>query len=227
MSTLTAMALLRSTAVALVVLALAGIPSLAGAQEPSPKDGDVLVYNCHNLSMLTVRVRPKGVEVTTADRTVELTENSPPSPARFSAGGAMLSGLGELIRFEDPGAVLWCRIEPVEVPWQEAKLRGVDFRAAGDPEWTLEIKNGRAAEFASGQGSARVVIAFPAASLAAKGETMTMSAASGSHSLSLVAEQRLCHYAGSTMTLSVTVTLDGRAYKGCGRMLGSETLKPK
>ena len=225
MSTLTAMASLRSTAVALVVLV--GIPSLAGAQQPSPKDGDVLVYYCHNLSMLTVRVRPKGVEVTTADRTVELAENSPPSPVRFSAGGVMLSGLGELIRFEDPGAVLWCRIEPVEVPWQEAKLRGVDFRAAGDPPWTLEIKNGRAAEFTSGQGSARIVIAFPAASLAAKGETMTMSTASGSHSLSLLAERRLCHYAGSTMTLSVTVTLDGRAYKGCGRVLGSETLNPK
>jgi hypothetical protein len=52
---------------------------------------------------------------------------------------------------------------------------------------------------------------------------MTMTATSGSHTLAVVAERRICNHAGSTMTLSVTVTLDGRAYSGCGRMLVSES----
>jgi hypothetical protein len=56
---------------------------------------------------------------------------------------------------------------------------------------------------------------------------MTMNATSGSHALAVVAERRICHYAGSTMTLSVTVTLDGRSYSGCGRMLVSESPESK
>ena len=112
-------------------MALTGTSSLANAQQPSPKDGDLLVYYCQNLALLTVRVFPKRVEVTTANRKATLTETAQPSPARFSDGSATLSDLGELVRFEEPGAVYWCRIEPAEVPWQDARLRGIDFRAAG------------------------------------------------------------------------------------------------
>jgi hypothetical protein len=228
MSTLTVMMSLRSLVVAsLTVAVLTGTPSLASPQQVSAKDGDLLVYYCQNLALLTVRVFPKRVEVTTANRKAMLTETAQPSPARFSDGSATLSDLGELVRFEEPGAVYWCRIEPVEVPWQDAKLRGVDFRAAGDPAWTLEIDNGVATEFAAGQGAARVVTKFPAVALGGKDSRMTMNATSGSHALAVVAERRICHHAGSTMTLSVTVTLDGRSYSGCGRMLVSESPESK
>jgi hypothetical protein len=214
-------------AASFTLVALTGTSSLANAQQPSPKDGDLLVYYCQNLALMTVRVFPKRVEVTTANRKVMLTETAQPSPARFSDGSATMSDLGELVRFEEPGAVYWCRIEPAEVPWQEARLRGIDFRAAGDPAWSLEIDNGVATEFAAGEGSARVVTKFPAVALGGKDSRMTMTATSGAHTLALVAERRICHHAGSTMTLSVTVTVDGRAYTGCGRMLASESPESK
>jgi hypothetical protein len=221
------MSLRRIVAASIALLALTATSSLASAQQPAPKDGDLLVYYCQNLALLTVRVFPKRVEVTTANRKATLTETAQPSPARFSDGTATLSDLGELVRFEEPGAVYWCRIEPVEVPWQDAKLRGIDFRAAGDPAWSLEIDNGVATEFAAGEGASRLVTKFPAVALAGKDSRMTMTATSGSHALTLVAERRICNYAGSTMTLSVTVTLDGRTYSGCGRMLASESPESK
>ena len=215
---------LRCLTAASVLLTLAtAVPSFAASQRPAVKDGDLLVYYCQNLSLLTVRVLPKRVEVTTANRKAMLPEVAQPSSARFSDGSATLSELGELVRFEEPGAVYWCRIEPVEVPWQDAKLRGIDFRAAGDPAWSLEIDNGVGAEFAAGEGGARVVTKFPPVALGGKDSRMTMTTTSGAHSLALVAERRICHYAGSTMTLSVTVTFDGRTYTGCGRMLLSES----
>ena len=113
------------------------------------------------------------------------------------------------------------------MPWQDARLRGIDFRAAGDPAWSLEIDNGVATEFAVGEGAARAITKFPAVALGGKDSRMTMSATSGAHTLAMVAERRICHYAGSTMTLSVTVTVDGRAYTGCGRMLVSESPESK
>jgi hypothetical protein len=229
MSTLMAMTSLRRiVAASITLVVLTGTPSPARAQKPAPKDGDLLVYYCQNLALLTVRVLPKRVEVTTPNRKVTLTETTQPSTptVRFSDGSATLSELGELVRYQEPGAIFWCRVEPVEVPWQDARLRGIDFRAAGDPAWTLETDNGVATEFAVGQGAKRVVTKFPAVVLAGQDTRMTMTAKSGSHALAVVAERRICHHAGSTMTLSVTVTLDKRTYTGCGRMLVSESPEP-
>jgi hypothetical protein len=210
-------------------LLLAGHPASVNTQqrEVAPKDGDLLVYYCQNLSLVTVRVLPKRVEVTTANRKVTLPETTQPSLARFSDGSVTLSELGELVRLEEPGSVSWCRIDPVEVPWQDARLRGVDFRAAGDPMWSLEINEGVAAEFATGQGASRVVTKFPGLPLGGKETRLTMNAASDAHTIAVVAERRICHHAGSTMTLSVTVTLDGRTYTGCGRLLAAESPVPK
>ena len=98
---------LRSFVVAsLTLVVLTSTPSLASSQQVTAKDGDLLVYYCQNLAILTVRVFPKRVEVTTANRRAMLTETAQPSPARFSDGFATLSDLGELVRFEERGAVV-------------------------------------------------------------------------------------------------------------------------
>ena len=205
------------TVTALALLLGAG-PS-SGAQQPAPRQGDLLVYYCQNLATITVRVVPKGVEVTTATRRSKLPETSKTSP-RFTDGTASLSGLDELVRFEEPGAVQWCRSAPAEVPWQEARFRGIDFRAAGEaPEWLLEIDSGVAIEFATGRAPARVTTKFPPGELTGAEPRMTLSAKSGSHTLGVVVEQRVCHHAGSAMTLSVTATFDGKTFTGCGRRL--------
>jgi membrane-bound inhibitor of C-type lysozyme len=214
----------RIIAASIAVVGLTGAPSSAASRQAAPaKDGELRVYYCQNLALMTVRVLPKRVEVTTASRTTTLTEDASASPTRYSNGAFTLSGLDDLVRYEEPGAIYWCRVEPSEVPWQDARLRGIDFRAAGDPSWSLEIDNGVGTEFTAGQGAARVATKFPAVALTGKDNRMTMTAASGAHALTMTAERRICHYAGSAMTLSVTVTFDGRTYNGCGRMLVSES----
>lgn len=207
-------------AASFVTVVLAGTPPVARSQQANAKDGDLLVYYCHNLSLLIVRVLPKRVDVETESRKTTLAETSPPSTVRYSDGRVTLSSLEEQVRFEEPGAVYFCRSTPVEVPWQEARFRGIEFRAAGDdPVWSLEVDSGVAVEFATGRGDARTVTKFPPAELAGKDSRMTLTAVDGAHSLGVVAERRVCTLAGSTMTLTVTVTLDGRTYRGCGRPL--------
>jgi uncharacterized membrane protein len=207
-------------AASFVLVTLIGAPLAARSQQANAKTGDVLVYYCHDLSFVTVRILPKRVEVETESRKVTLVETPPSAPVRYSDGKVTLSSLGEQVRFEEPGAVYFCRSMPVEVPWQEARFRGIEFRAAGDdPVWTLEIDSGVAVEFAYGSGDARAVTRFPPAEFVDKDNRMTLTTASGSLSLAVLAERRVCSVGGSTVTLTVTVTLDGKTYRGCGRPL--------
>lgn len=213
---------LRPIAAALLLL-VATAPCAADAQQPMVQEQRLLVYYCQNLAVLTVRVFPKRVEVAGATRKATLAEVDPPSPVQYSDGTATLSGLDEYVRFEEPGASYWCRSMPLEVPWQQARLRGIEFRAVGEsPDWSLEIDSGVSVEFATGSGAARVATQFPAVKIEGKDSLTTLAMKSGSHSLSVATEQRNCHIGGSTMTLSVTVTLDGKTYTGCGRRLESD-----
>ena len=212
---------LRRIAVANLLLGLLIAPNaFAGSQQAAAKDGDVLVYYCHNLSIVTVRVFPKRVEIETEARKATLAEITPASPVRYSNGSMTLSNLTELVRLEEPGAVYFCRSLPTEVAWQEARFRGIEFRAAGDtPSWSLEIDSGVAIEFTSGQGDTRAVTRFPPAKLAGTDTRMTLATVSGSLSLTVLSERRVCTLGESVMTLTVTVTLNGKTYSGCGRTL--------
>jgi putative lipoprotein len=209
-------------AVSFVFVVQSVMMTVGGSQRAIRGEGDVLVYYCHNLSIATVRVFPKRVEVETATRKATLPETTPPSSVLYSDGVVTLSGLGEHVRFEEPGAVYFCQSMPAEIPWQEARFRGIEFRAAGDdPPWTLEVDSGVGVEFAIGQGDTRAVTKFPPAELTGTDNRMTLTAVSGARSLGVLAERRVCNLAGSTMTLAVTVTLDGKPYRGCGRPLTS------
>lgn len=63
---------------------------------------------------------------------------------------------------------------------------------------------------------------FPPVPINVKNGRITFTVTSGPRVLALVAEPGACHYSGSTTTLAVTVTLDSRIYKGCGRALAPE-----
>ena len=205
-----------------LLVAQSGIATVGGFQRPIPQDGNVLVYYCQNLSIATVRVLPKRVEIETATRKATLVETAPPSAVRYTDGVVTLSGLGEHVRVEEPGAVYFCQSMPAEVPWQEARFRGIEFRAAGDdPQWSLEIDSGVSVQFATGLGAARTVTKFPPAELTGTDSRTTLTAVSGPLSLAVLVERRVCNLAGSTMTLAVTVTLNGKTYRGCGRPLTS------
>jgi uncharacterized membrane protein len=225
---------MTSSRIAAVSLALAcmAAPDAAGAGQQPAQDQNLRVYYCNNLAIVTVRAFPDRVEVTTPARSASLplTERSEAkgeSKGQYTNGTVTLSGLEDRIRLEEPGITYWCQSLPAEVPWQGARFRGIDFRAAGsNPEWTLEVDSGVSVEFATGQGASRVVTKFPSAALTSSEKGNVLAAKSGTHSLTVVSQKGLCEHAGSTMTLSVSVTLDGKTYSGCGRNLEPPPSQP-
>jgi hypothetical protein len=74
-------------------------------------------------------------------------------------------------------------------------------------------------EFAAGQGATRTVTRFPSAAFTPREKGPALTTKSGSRVLTVVSESGVCEHAGSTMTLTVSVTLDGKTYSGCGRNL--------
>ena len=105
-------------------------------------------------------------------------------------------------------------------PWQNARERGVDFRAVGqEPGWYIEIDH---------EGSIHLVwdymesqVTMPAVQpVRAQGKT-TYSATGGARRLTVVADDRPCSDAmsGAPYPNTVVVTIDGRELHGCGQVL--------
>ncbi len=107
-------------------------------------------------------------------------------------------------------------------PWDDARRRGVDFRAIGqEPGWLLEIDTGKSMYLLADYGEKKVTTPAPTPTRDSTG-AITYDARSEGHHLTAVIRQRVCHdtMSGEEMTHEVTVTLDGTERRGCGRQLG-------
>ena len=87
--------------------------------------------------------------------------------------------------------------------WHAAKLRGVAFRAVGqEPGWLLEITNGEAILLVEDKSARKTVFQT------GPGTSVTIEGIPCNDSMS-----------GESFQTTVTVTLDGKTYTGCGRAL--------
>jgi putative lipoprotein len=105
-------------------------------------------------------------------------------------------------------------------PWQDARERGVDFRALGqEPGWFLEIDDGRSMRLVYDYAEREATRPGPTPTIE-QGKT-TYAAATGSHRLIVVIDDRPCQdvMSGEPFPSTVTVTIDGRELRGCGRSL--------
>ena len=103
--------------------------------------------------------------------------------------------------------------------WQQAKLRGVAFRAIGqEPGWLLEIKNGEEILVVTNYGQNRNVFPYvdPQEDRAARKTVFQVGA-----NTRVVIEAVPCNDSMSAESFqsTVTVTLGVQVLKGCGRAL--------
>jgi uncharacterized membrane protein len=97
--------------------------------------------------------------------------------------------------------------------------RDQDFRARGqEPGWLLDITTGREIRFAHDYGQDVLTAPAPAAIIDAATGRTEYRAASAGHDLRVVIERQRCEdtMSGQPFAATVTVTLDGKAYAGCG-----------
>jgi len=103
--------------------------------------------------------------------------------------------------------------------WHAAKLRGVAFRAIGqEPGWLLEITNGEEILIVTDYGKERKSLPYvePREDKAARKTVFQIDA-----DTSVLIEGKPCtdSMSGESFQTTVTATLGGKTYKGCGRAL--------
>jgi uncharacterized membrane protein len=103
--------------------------------------------------------------------------------------------------------------------WHAAKLRGVAFRAIGqEPGWLLEITNGEEILVVTDYGQRRDAFPYvePREDKAARKTIFQIDA-----DTSVLIEGKSCtdSMSGESFQATVTATLGGKTYKGCGRAL--------
>lgn len=111
-------------------------------------------------------------------------------------------------------------VDPTSV-WEEARRAGVDVRAVGqEPGWYVEITRGDGllAVVDYGQDTLRAPAPEPEEG---PGGERVYRVATAEHELAVVLEERECRDAmnGMLHPLTVTLRLDGRELRGCGRRL--------
>lgn len=105
-------------------------------------------------------------------------------------------------------------------PWEAARARGIEYRALGqEPGWYLEIDEGVSMRLVYDYGERDATTPAPRPSRE-DGATV-YHAATDAHDLRVVVEERPCSdvMSGLPFPDTVTVTIDGRSYRGCGRDL--------
>jgi uncharacterized membrane protein len=107
-------------------------------------------------------------------------------------------------------------------PWQDARARGIDFRAVGqEPGWFLEIDDDRSILFAYDYGTERRTAPTPPPYHDQHSRRLTYRAVADSRELVIVIEDGPCFdtMSGEAFEKIVTVSFEAREYRGCGRVL--------
>lgn len=153
--------------------------------------------------------------------TVTLPESPAASGARYAddAGNTFWNKGDEATLALAGRAAVTCRQAGQDSPWDVAKARGSVFRGLGtEPGWTVEIGAGPTprllAELDYGQRRIEVVQANRT------GAGYVGSTAEGI-AVSLTTQREACNdgMSDNTYPASVTLTVGGRTYRGCGRFL--------
>jgi putative lipoprotein len=144
------------------------------------------------------------------------------SGAKFSDGAVTFWSKGGEALVEVDGRRLRCTEDRPRSLREDAKLRGVSFRATGnEPGWLLEITRGGDTVLVTDWGKTRS--AFPTTEPVtdpATGRT-EYRAAGGGRALTIVLEARDCrdNMSGERFPTTVTVRLDRDVLRGCGTPL--------
>lgn len=210
-----------------VWLLLLFLLSACSGPSPSPSDGmafvktgQILVYECGDYDFVTYSGAGKVALYTARDQRL-LSQVPAASGAKYTDEEVTLWSHGDEAML-DLGYRKYthCQLNRRRIPWEEARRRGVDFRAVGqEPGWYLEIAHARQILFVAAYGSQRVL--FPTPEPVLDEEREIYEATDASHSLRVEVSLQHCidTMSGEVFDSRVQVSLDGKHYEGCGEAL--------
>lgn len=118
-----------------------------------------------------------------------------------------------------------CDLDRRRVPWEEARRRGVDFRAVGqEPGWYLEVDHDRQTLFVYNYGNSRFLAPTPEPMVdesVSDGAVTVYELGTGGKTMRVELRVEHCQdsMSGEVFDNSARVVIDTREYRGCGMAL--------
>lgn len=150
----------RRAAVPALVL-LAGCTAVAVAGEVPAPPGEASqharAWHCEDGRFLVSSLRKKDLWLFLPGETVRLSPAPAASGAKYSDELVTFWSKGEEAMLETPHGRIGCMLDHEASVWEDAKLRGADFRAVGnEPGWHLELFSGQPSLLVSDYGRQRL-----------------------------------------------------------------------
>lgn len=190
---------------------------------PSVNTDEVYAYICGDSLRFSAHVTKDSSWLFLPDTALKVKPQRSASGARFASGPYFYWSKGDSALLQIPEQPLRsCWTEPQEKSWQAAKIRGVDFRALGqEPGWYLEITDGKQIQYVGNYGQDTVYTSVPDHQGDEQQGKTVYHAESGAHSLLVEISDKPCtdSMSGFDFPSTVSVTVDGETYRGCGRSL--------
>ena len=187
------------------------------------REGQTFVYQCGDGTQFTARLEGETAWLFLPAGTVSLPHVSAASGAKYSDGKTMFWSKGEtaMVARTDRERTE-CTNNRSKAIWEDAKLRGADFRATGnEPGWHMEISRSDGISLVTNYGSERYQFAATEPSSNQATRTTTYEAKQNGHELmiSLTAKRCADSMSGEQFETTVIVTIDGNELNGCGKPL--------
>jgi uncharacterized membrane protein len=184
---------------------------------------ETYVYECSDGYRFTARIEEGRAWLFLPNQTVNLPLVHSGSEARYREGSITFQPKGDKSSLEiGEESHTDCTNNRAKAIWEDPKLRGVDFRARGnEPGWHMEITASEKILFVGDYGNNKYAFDSPEPSVDEQARTTTYKAQDAQHDLSILLEGRPCQdtMSGEPFDTTVTVILDGREYRGCGKAL--------
>lgn len=182
------------------------------------------VYSCPADFRFSARLMNEVVSLRLPDRTTAVPRVGSSAGTRYRAEALDFTRNGASATLQADGRThADCTGQRAETAWDVARMLGAEFRAVGvEPAWSLEIDDGQRMRFLI-EGSSEVIAPTPEATR--NGTSTSYRATSVGHAISVTIDAQPCTVAvlGPGLTHTVTLTVDGFPYVGCGRVVGSGT----
>jgi putative lipoprotein len=195
----------------------------AGAADAAPptEGSPVVSFVCDDMFRFSVRFEGDSATLFLPDTSLTMERTVSASGARYARAGIEFWQSGdEAMLTVDGTHYPHCQAREGPDPFTAALLRGVRFRAVGqEPGWYLEVEDAGAMRFVGDYGERTVITPVPEPT--ATRERTEYRAVTEAHDLRVLIERRPCSDAmsGERFAATVTVTVDGDEYHGCGRWL--------
>ena len=191
--------------------------------EPRQAPPQTYVYECGDGYSFIARIEAEKAWLFLPFQTISLPYVSSASGLEYSNGSAHYWPEGDkAVLAVDSETHRGCRNNRAKAIWEHAKLRGVDFRAVGnEPGWYLEISQSHNIVFVGDYGKTRYEFATPEPVLDQHVHTTTYEVHDDAHSMTIVLKGERCHdsMSGEPFETTVSVILDGKHLRGCGKPL--------